>query len=309
MESVRVNGPNMSRDTILRSLDFLARSGMDQVRLLGGEPTLHPEFEWLVDLVQERGMRLLVFSNGLVPGAALSKLERLSAERVAVLVNINSPDEQKPGELDSQTATLRRLGDRVTLGLNIHKPAPQLEFLLDIIQEFGLADVIRLGLAHPCIEGKNTFLPPKQYEEVGRHLLTFSELAEQRGVRLEFDCGFVPCMFPGNDMPKVEGIFESVGQRCNPILDILPNGQVVPCYPLAAVCSAPLPEARDAGWLRSRFQEKLRQYRSIGVFRECGICQLRQAQKCTGGCLAAAMQRLRHVPFVVDLPQNLSEES
>lgn len=92
------------------------------------------------------------------------------------------------------------------------------------------------------------------------------------------------------------------------ILDILPNGQVVPCYPLAAVCSAPLPEARDAGWLRSRFQEKLRQYRSIGVFRECGICQLRQAQKCTGGCLAAAMQRLRHVPFVVDLPQNLSEE-
>jgi molybdenum cofactor biosynthesis enzyme MoaA len=88
----------ISRRDFLRALDFLERSGIDQARLLGGEPTLHPEFPYLVDRVLERGRRLLVFSNGLMPEAALRRLEHTPVDRVAVLINVNAPGNWQPQE-------------------------------------------------------------------------------------------------------------------------------------------------------------------------------------------------------------------
>ena len=82
------NITHISLSTFQRALDFLERSGIDQARLLGGEPTLHPEFPALVQQVLERRLRLLVFSNGLMPEAALRCLEETPIDRVAVLINV-----------------------------------------------------------------------------------------------------------------------------------------------------------------------------------------------------------------------------
>src|SRR5689334_2712580 len=61
-------------------LDFLDRSNIDQVRLIGGEPTLHPEFPLLIQLAQERNKKIAVFSNGLMPPKALQSLQTISPD-------------------------------------------------------------------------------------------------------------------------------------------------------------------------------------------------------------------------------------
>ena len=48
-------------------LDFLERSGIPEARLIGGEPTLHPAFPDLVAAARSRGLRITVFSHGLMP--------------------------------------------------------------------------------------------------------------------------------------------------------------------------------------------------------------------------------------------------
>ena len=45
------------------ALDFIQRSTIDSVRILGGEPTLHPQFERMVEEVFSRGLKLTLFSN------------------------------------------------------------------------------------------------------------------------------------------------------------------------------------------------------------------------------------------------------
>jgi hypothetical protein len=310
--------PYMSLETFQRALDFLERSDIDQARLLGGEPTLHPEFPDLVEYVLDRKLRLLVFSNGFMPETAVRCLEKTPIDRTAILINITDnpllggvgvgnplvPEKPHPEEHTRQIMVFQRLGSRVLLGLNIYTPAQPFDFMLDLIERYSLARTIRLGLAHPCVSGDNHFLPPQYYPTIGRRISEFATQARKIGVNVEFDCGFVPCMFSLEGLETLGKTAEETGQRCNPILDILPDGQVVSCYPLAHLHCEPLPDDRDASWLRSQFEQRLKPYRSVGIFRECSSCSLRENGMCLGGCLAAAMQRLRCAPFTFIIPQD-----
>ena len=50
----------MSLHTFEGALDFLERSGIREARLLGGEPTLHPDFPQLARSALDRGFRLQI---------------------------------------------------------------------------------------------------------------------------------------------------------------------------------------------------------------------------------------------------------
>ena len=276
----------MSVATFVKALDFLERSGIREARLLGGEPTLHPEFPRLAELALERGLLVRVFSNGLMPERALRWIESHTAKQVAVLINARAGDAR-------QGATLARLRERATVGMNIHTPAFEPAFLLDLIREHGLAPRIRFGLAHPTADGSNRFLAPQYYQRAGTRLAEFAGVAQAAGVELSFDCGFVPCMFPAGFLDTLGAAAGDIGGRCSPVLDVLADGEVVSCYPLAGLAREALPSDETADALRVRFTARFAGYRRLGVFRECASCAVREDGRCNGGCLAASMQRLR----------------
>jgi hypothetical protein len=292
----------MSRNTFLSVLDFLKRSGINQVRLLGGEPTLHPDFVWMAEKSIQQEFNLLVFSNGLMSDAALNFLAGLPEGRVSVLVNVNSPDEQSQREQELQARTFSVLGKRVFLGFNIHSRDFNFLFLKDLIQRYGLGLQIRLGLAHPCVDGHNAFLHPRHYKQVGQRITRFAEQMEAGGISIDFDCGFVPCMFPPEFFNLKMINKAAIGSRCNPIPDILPRGTIVPCYSLFSVCQMKFSPGLALENVRLKLTEKLASYRNIGIFQECATCKWKQQNACLGGCLADGMHRLRREPFHLSLP-------
>ncbi len=80
----------MSAVVFRRLLDLVRKSGGKEIRLLGGEPTLHPEFPALLESALARGLRLLVFSNGLMPGSAIEALAAMPPDRCRVVLNIEA---------------------------------------------------------------------------------------------------------------------------------------------------------------------------------------------------------------------------
>lgn len=293
---------HMSLDGFERSLDFLQRSGMEEARLLGGEPTIHPDFPSMVDRVMDRGMRLMVFSGGMIPEKALAKLAAAPEERVRVLINVVAPQEGNPAGTRKQEAVYGRLRGRVILGLNITSPAVRPEFLLELIDTFGLARRVRLGVAHPTIDGSNEYLHPRHYPEVGRRVTLLGLRAAQRNVELDFDCGWVPCMFPDGALRALGKGSEEVGLRCNPILDLLPDGRAISCYPLASHAVAEVDMFDDAAALRARFASGQRSDRVLMLYKKCSDCDWRARGECTGGCLAGSMRRLRSAASTPDTP-------
>src|SRR5205809_751815 len=76
-------------------------------------------------------------------------------ESVSVLINVAVPGESPDAEVRRQHEVFQRLGPRVILGINIHSPGVGLDFLIDLIETYGLARAVRLGLTHPILEGGN----------------------------------------------------------------------------------------------------------------------------------------------------------
>jgi sulfatase maturation enzyme AslB (radical SAM superfamily) len=290
-------------DRFEERLSFLARSNIEEVRLLGGEPTLHPRFVELVDRARATGKEVTVFSNGLMPQSALACLEVLSAQKCSVVVNVNEADGAQDGRTyQRQLDTIRRLGARSMLGFTIYRTDFRPEFLLGLIATTGCAPIIRLGMAQPCLSGTNRFIHPNQYRAVAVKITHFARAAAKAGVRLDFDCGFVRCMFSDADLETIEKTGANVGWRCSPILDVDVEGNVIHCYPLARLMSLPLTPMADASGLRSAFEARTRPYRRAGVFPECSACPFKSAGECTGGCLAATMRRFQHAAFRLEIP-------
>ena len=283
----------MRREDFRQALALLERSGVKEARFLGGEPTLHPEFPEMVAESAVRGFRVQVFSNGLMPEAALESLARLPEDQCGVLLNLHHPNEQSAGELATVRETCRRLNGRITPGVNLHSPAMPMEFVLEWIAEFGMCKRVRLGLAHPQAGGTNACLAPKHYRLVGERLTTFAREAMSRGVALGLDCGFVPCMFPP-DFFDVAGVdLKTLGVQCGPVPDILPDMTAIACYALGILYRMPVADAATTGELRQELGAQLCRLRQVGIFRACAMCEHKKTGICKGGCLAAALGRLR----------------
>jgi len=293
----------MTLETFERCLDFLDRSAIQQARFLGGEPTLHPLFADFVRRAQERGKMIVVFTNGLMPQPALEALEALPAGQCSVVMNASASG--KPGTAGRFSGppweALRRLGQKIQPGCNIDRPDFDLDWVIDLITETGCKRAVRLGLALPALGGENVSLPVRSYPQAGGRILQFAERAAAAGVRVEFDCGFVRCMFSDAAAARLEELGADLGWRCSPIIDIDTDGSAFHCFPLEEKYSAPDGFLLDPRWnaaaLRGLFETQTAPYRQAGIYKECAVCPYKHHQICSGGCLANIIKRFSSDPI------------
>ncbi|MGD2253201.1 MAG: radical SAM protein [Anaerolineales bacterium] len=297
----------VSEDMFAELLDLLQRSEMNEVRLVGGEPTLHPRFPQLVEQVRARGLHLLVFTHGLLKEAILACLENLSEQDCTVMVNTNATEALGYEEKNRQRMVLKRLGKRASPGLTICSPNFDLEPMISLVLETGCRRAIRLGLAQPTLSGGNRFLHPWQYPLVGSRIAGYAEIAASHDIRLEFDCGFVRCMFSTEEMAILEQTRAKYGWHCSPIPDIDIDSTAFPCFPLASKFSVLLaPQCRTTD-VRNQLMEQMRPYRMAGIYASCSRCEHKANDQCSGGCLAATIRRLRPASLCPSLSSSMQE--
>jgi collagenase-like PrtC family protease len=278
-------------DTIhaIKVLDIMLASGFRQVRLLGGEPTLHVHFKDILRAAVERGFETLIFSNGLMSSEALEAILDIPLEQCRVMINLNFNSPAKERTRVSEVAKI--LGERAFVGVNIYSPGMPLEDASDFVTSHGLQRMIRVGLAHPRLDRQNHYLHPRHYQRVGEELEHFLNVIHQDGFSLSFDCGFVPCMFTSGFFELAGITPRELGHRCNPIPDILPDQTAIHCFPLGELDELPISGIRTLQEMRTLHENRVGVFKNIGIFRECSRCVFLQNDTCTGGCLSAAMLR------------------
>jgi len=292
----------MRLDAAQEMLDWLAASGRSEIRLLGGEPTLHAKFPAVLRAAFERGFQVLVFSNGLMPADSLAAIMAAPAERCRVMLNLNIGDADSAGLRAQVSQTAATLGNRAFVGVNIYRPGLPLMEAVEFGRKHGLQKVIRVGLAHPRLDRQNLWLHPRDYHCVGDELEVFQRRIQPEGYSLSFDCGFVPCIFSNDFLRRVGMSSAEMGCRCGPIPDILPDLTAIHCFPLGELDQIPVSGVGTVTQVNDLLKQRTRVFRGIGVFRECRRCPLLESGQCNGGCVAAALLRSRRTPVAVSAP-------
>jgi cyclic pyranopterin phosphate synthase len=292
---------NLSWDNLLYLADFFETSSERHMSLLGGEPTLHPQFTEFVLYLLERNFHITIFTSGIMSDKSLEVLKthlyRYSPERFSFVCNINEPELCPDVENTRQRNFLKAFGSYTTASFNIYRQNFDLDFLFDYINRYGMNRTIRFGLAHPIPGEINTCITAEGTREMAQHFMSFAPSFEKFKVSPNFDCGMPLCVFSDAQIGKLYRLTHGMGKFvCGPAIDIGPDMNVWSCFPLHALQKRSIFEfnsLQEVGQFYSQIVTKIRREEIGGIFETCDSCPDFAYGTCSGGCLAHILSDFR----------------
>ncbi len=292
-----------SRETIIQweDLIFIADlfelSQEKHLSLLGGEPSLHPDFVDFILYLVERRFHVSVFTSGIMSERkrkeTVESLKPFSGEKINFICNLNHPDMSTDAETAAIEAFLSEFGTKTTLSFNIYQIPFQMEYLFDYIERFQLKRHIRLGLAHPIPGQDNLHIPPADFDQMVKCLVSYIPDFIKHSVSAGFDCGFPLCVFSDSELGKFVKLEKGNGGKmvkfvCDPAIDIGPDMSVWSCFPLSNYRKRSLYEFNSVQEIREYYKQLHVDTRkkTTGVFNSCEGCTYFENGSCSGGCLA-----------------------
>lgn len=286
----------MSLEKIEKIMDLLERSGEKNLRLLGGEPTRHPQFEEIVDKAIQKGFVVHIFTNCMMPKKTVDFLASLPDMAVTFLANVSKQPTDTEKQLEMVDYALSQLSHRIQVGMTLTSPDFEYEYLIEMIEKHKLKRNIRVGIAQPIVGEQNAYLHPKDYRAAGRSIVTMAKACEARNILIGFDCGMTLCMFSEEELGVIMKRSEGLRMVCNPIIDIGPDLDIWHCFPLSEVLNTNLEKFQTRNDIVQFYQRVAGPYRAFGCKTECLSCKYMKRGQCNGGCLAHAMNSLNKLP-------------
>ncbi len=293
-------GERMGWENLVHIASFLQLSGERHVSLLGGEPTLHPDFVDFVLYFVERNFHVTVFTSGVMSATRLAEIERhltpIRKDRLQFVCNLNDPVRTPAPESEERRleAFLAAMGPWTMPGFNIYREDFSLEFLVDLVLRHGLGKHLRLGISHPIPGGGGIHLPPASVGRVMDRLYAQRELLDQARMRPGFDCGFPLCQLSDEQLGWLVRSNGKASFTCSPALDITPDLSVYSCFPLSRYRRRSLLEFDSLDQVHAAFQQALDHLRIEvpGVYDECEHCVSREDRICAGGGMCHVLGQL-----------------
>jgi len=284
----------LTMETLGQVIKFLQHSHCQEIGLIGGEPTLHPQFgEILSRLVEKEHFRkVFVYSNGIA-------LERFFPDalklEVCYLINVNDPKfigEERFQAIRHMLTAAQQLHhlEQFSLGINLFEECQSFEPALQLCTEFGFR-ALRLSVVVP----KNTTSARDYFFQLKPTLMALYHRLKELHITPKYDCNIVPpCMFtqeelqflrtmPGSpeDIARITGAWAV----CKPVVDIYPDLSVARCFGFSDKRHHKLTDFSDISDVeRCMIYETDLQF--LGKPPEiCAECYLCQTLRCFGGCL------------------------
>jgi len=283
----------LSWENLIYVADFLESSGDKHIALLGGEPSLHPNFIEFIIYLLERNFHVNIFTSGIMSEEKLMEstkvLSGINPERLSFVCNLNNPKTSNFSEVESVKRFLKALGHLTSPGFNIYKPDFDLDFIFQYINQFGLKKHLRLGLAHPIPGKKNKYVAIDEMQKMANRLLEFNEHFARFHVTCGLDCGFPMCVFTNEQLGSLYKISSGhLKFGCGPAVDIGTDMSIWCCFPLSDFHKKTIFDFDNMHEVVQFYEEKQRLVRGevSGLFEECDNCIHANDRLCSGGCVA-----------------------
>jgi hypothetical protein len=287
-------------ENIVYVANFLKRTNESNISLLGGEPTLHPDFIDIVLYLISRDFSVNVFTSGIVSEERLNELSAslkdLPRNQLNFVCNLNNP-EQTETKNKNETKKVRHflelMGPLVTPGFNIYRSDFDIAFLFDLICGFGLKKHIRFGIASPIPDSSNLHIEPVDTKSIINRLYSFRESFETFHIEPGFDCGFTLCAFTEEQLGFFFKMNRDIFFNCGPAFDITPDLDLFSCFPLSRFHRKSLYEFNSTKEIVEYYLDIHNCVRQEipGIYKECDGCYYQENGRCSGGGLCQILGR------------------
>lgn len=262
---------------------------IQRLKLTGGEPTLYPEFESIVNALRELDMPFALFTNARWRDPVrLVTFLRASPHCTGLLVSLHGANAAShdaftnvPGSFDETCTNTHRA---VAAGLNVTTSTVitgynwrEIDDIARLARELGANHAVfnrYLGKPLPQIEPDDAQL---------RQAIEMVETLRHRGERVKFGNCIPQCFHPSSSTGCLAGI-----AYCT----IDPWGNVRPCNHAPLICGNLLEQSVEEIWC----SEAMSRWRDM-IVEQCWRCL--ELPRCHGGCRAIAMLREKD-PLVQD---------
>lgn len=289
---------DMAMEDVDEIINFCKRSGVNEIRILGGEPSQHPQIVDLIEKVYKRGLSVgAIFTNGIFDNAELIKC--ILRHGIPVNMNYFPKDEYKDGQLEFVHENMRRLflesvdlkgmvGQKLiktnngTLSITFYKPGQEYQYIIDTCLKYKV-DSIRWAASHSSITQQNRHVHWGLLRQMVPLMLNFVRDATKAGISTCVECGLVPCILSKEEYGFFSRFVAGFRFTCEPILDVFPDLSVHYCMGMPIVSRITKENTLSQILLEQtiiseHFRRRLRS-------KACFKCEWRQNKLCQGYCL------------------------
>jgi len=269
----------MSLEDFKKTIDWMCKQKVfrKRVKILGGEPTLHPNFKEMINYLKEKKIVATILTNFYFDK---KNLKYFLPEVVEEVLGTYYPSKK----LDYNVKELIKKGNTVVLSYNISKKNKNYKYIIDATKKFGLKKV-RFSIAHPSSRRKNDYVKIEELTEVGKVVMDFVRDCVNNDLTPVLDCTLPLCML--GDKKNIKYFTEKVTNSTEPCgipLDLTPDMDFIYCFPLAEYAKTNINEVKSFKDLTkaldvSKLREKF-------LFEDCKTCVYWYRKQCQGGCLA-----------------------
>lgn len=277
---------------------------IEQIGIIGGEPTLHPMFLSIMDLLNKYCATLniegLVFTNGIL----LKPYMKHMGDNIGFLVNCNSPKYQTKKQYEQLLDTLytaKKMGwietDRMRVGCNIFLDLNDYSYFWNDIVDKIDARFIRCSVVSPggCYaqEWANQEKKEEYYKKLKPIFMQFMREAIKRNIIVGLDCNQIPmCYFSEEEQKELIPYMEYPPYSvCRPPIDIKPDLTATSCFGAhnTKIEQSKITDFNSISELRQfLFLMHNAQKASLNDGGKCSKCNYYNEMQCQGGCLAFA---------------------
>lgn len=261
-------------------LDWLKRNEETLVQIIGGEPTINPQFTKYCDMVVERDYfkEIMIFTNGLFSDEICDYLVELSKKiTVSFLINVNDPKWMGMEKYQQLKKNINKLYLKtiISIGINLYSPRQSYEYIVDLAEEFGI-DHIRFSLTIPNISSDLEGFK-QHYEENKENLLGLFKYAAKKHIQLYQDCNSIPiCFMTKEDLAEFVKWYPMLFEKltCDKaVTDVGPDLKVYKCFAFTNPEEAPnLYEFKDYYDIHHYFNQKYGELKRTPLTSSCQEC-------------------------------------
>ena len=308
-EFVNKERADISLDNFKSAIEFLTRVDSAHIGLIGGEPTLHPQFKEIMELLIENSKvsGITVYTNGLLLDRYIHQIVH---PKVRVLVNCNSPKyigENAFCTMQENIDILMQeyyMKDRINLGINLFDDSLDYSYMMDLLLRYKLHRV-RISVTVPDFSVCKEVDALEYFKKRKTFLLKFFRDMDSIQVLPYYDCNKPPyCIWTEDEKKWLESYVSKypvsennlIGNhsQCFPVIDILPNLQAVRCFGMSDFEKVAIKDFASAPDIASYFLNHVdsNAYK-LSACASCKNCYERKIRHCTSGCIGFHADRIR----------------